>query len=175
MTEFLYDLSPLSSIAHLALAVRCNHDTQTFHVNQANPTSKSLICILSWGIYHAPFHPLSPYPGPKLWTAYRLPFAWSNIRGQLPFKVLEFHRKYGLVVRIAPNELAFTDPEAWNDIYGMQAGRVQNPKDPFASTPQVPGFDSNIIHAHDTKHACLRRIYGQAFTPKAVEEQRPCW
>jgi len=53
----------------------------------------------------------------------------------------------------------------------MQPGRVQNPKDPFAYTPQVPGFDSNIIHAPDTKHARLRRIYGQAFTPKAVEEQ----
>jgi cytochrome P450 len=126
---------------------------------------------LSWGIYHAYFHPLSRYPGPKLWAAYRLPFAWNNIRGQLPFKVLEFHRKYGPVVRIAPGELAFTDPEAWNDIYGMQPGRVQNLKDPFAYTPQVPGFDSNIIHASDTKHARLRRIYGQAFTPKAVEEQ----
>jgi cytochrome P450 len=67
--------------------------------------------------------------------------------------------------------LEFTDPEAWNDIYWMQVGRVQNPKDPFAYTPQVPGFDSNIIHAPDTKHARLRRIYGQAFTPKAVEEQ----
>jgi hypothetical protein len=75
------------------------------------------------------------------------------------------------VVRIAPDELAFTNPEAWNDIYGMQPGRVQNPKDPFAYTPQVPGFDSNIIHASDTKQARLRRIYGQVFTLKAVEEQ----
>jgi cytochrome P450 len=49
--------------------------------------------------------------------------------------------------------------------------RVQNPKDPFAYTPQVPGFDSNIMHAPDTTHARLCRIYGQAFTPKAVEEQ----
>jgi cytochrome P450 len=124
-----------------------------------------------WGIYNAFFHPLSRYPGPKLWAAYRVPFVISNIRGQLPFKVLEFHRKYGPVVRIAPDELAFTDPNAWNDIYGMQNGRVQNQKDPYAYTPQVPGFESGIIHANDTKHARLRRIYGPAFTPKAVEEQ----
>ena len=95
----------------------------------------------------------------------------SNIRGQLPFKVLEFHRKYGPVVRIAPDELAFTDPHAWNDIYGMQSGRVQNQKDPYAYTPQQPGFESGIIHADDAKHARLRKIYGPAFTPKAVEEQ----
>lgn len=124
-----------------------------------------------WGIYHAYFHPLSRYPGPKLWAAYRLPFVISNIRGQLPFKVLEFHRKYGPVVRIAPDELAFTDSHAWNDIYGMQSGRIQNQKDLRAYTPLEPAFESNIVHANDTLHARLRRIYGPAFTPKALEDQ----
>ena len=134
---------------------------------------KTVTGILSWGIYHAYFHPLSRYPGPKLWAAYRLPFVINNIRGQLPFKVLEFHRKYGPVVRIAPNELAFTDPQAWNDIYGMQSGRVQNQRCSDAYTPWQEGFDSGIIHANDTLHARLRRIYGPAFTPKAVEDQAP--
>jgi cytochrome P450 len=95
----------------------------------------------------------------------------SNIHGQLPLKILEFHRKYGPVVRIAPNHLAFTDPKAWNDIYGMQPGRVQNQKDHFSYTPLQPGWDMGIVHANDTMHARLRRIYGPAFTPKAVEEQ----
>lgn len=95
----------------------------------------------------------------------------SNIRGQLPFKVLEFHRKYGPIVRIAPNHLTFTDTKAWNDIYGMQPGRVQNRKDDYNYTPLEPGWQSNIIHANDTMHARLRRIYGPAFTPRAVEEQ----
>lgn len=75
------------------------------------------------------------------------------------------------MVRIAPDELAFTDPRAWNDIYGMQSGRVQNQKDPYAYVPRQPGFDSGIVHANDALHARLRRIYGPAFTPKAVEEQ----
>lgn len=96
----------------------------------------------------------------------------NHIRGQLPFKVLEFHRKYGPVVRIAPDSLVFTDPAAWNDIYGMQNGRVQNQKDPYSYTPPHEGFYSNIIHANDTMHARLRRIYGPAFTPKALEEQQ---
>jgi cytochrome P450 len=126
-----------------------------------------------WGIYNAYFHPLSRYPGSKLWAAYRVPFVVSNIRGQLPFKVLEFHRKYGPVVRIAPDELAFTDPQAWSDIYGMQSGRVQNQKDPYAYVPLQPGFEGGLLLANDAKHARLRRIYGPAFTPKAVEEQAP--
>jgi cytochrome P450 len=82
------------------------------------------------------------------------------------------HRKYGAVVRIAPNELAFTEPEAWNDIYGLQGGRVQNPRDEAAYTPPANddfGEAKGILHASDAGHARLRRIYGQAFTPKAIE------
>ena len=75
------------------------------------------------------------------------------------------------MVRIAPNELSFTNPQAWNDIYGMQNGRVQNRKCVDAYTPLQPGFEKGIIHADDTTHARLRRIYGPAFTPKALEEQ----
>lgn len=123
------------------------------------------------GIYNVYFHPLARYPGPKLWTAYRLPYVVNNIQGQLPFRVREFHRKYGDVVRIAPDELAFAHPDAWNDIYGMQNGRLQNPKDFMVYPPRIPGYESNIVHANDTVHARLRRIYGPAFTPKAVEEQ----
>jgi cytochrome P450 len=55
----------------------------------------------------------------------------------------------------------------------MQSGRVQNQRCSDAYTPWKEGFDSGIIHANDALHARLRRIYGPAFTPKAVEEQGP--
>jgi cytochrome P450 len=85
-------------------------------------------------------------------------------------KVLDFHRKYGPVVRIAPNELAFTQPEAWNDIYGMQPGRIQNQRDPASYTPPADGdFGDGFIDSADVPHARLRRIMGPAFTPKAIE------
>lgn len=32
-------------------------------------------------------------------------------------KIKDLHDIYGLVVRIAPNELSFISPKAWNDIY----------------------------------------------------------
>jgi cytochrome P450 len=96
----------------------------------------------------------------------------SNLRGQLPFKVFEFHRKYGPIVRTAPDELSFTDSRAWNDIYGLQDGRIQNPKDQYAYTPRMPGFERNILLAEDDDvHSRLRRIYGPAFTATAVKEQ----
>ncbi|KAJ4356741.1 uncharacterized protein N0V89_004777 [Didymosphaeria variabile] len=135
-------------------------------------TATCLILSLTYGLYNLYLHPLAPYPGPILYSAYRLPYVITNIRGKLPFRVLDMHRTYGPVVRIAPNELAFTSPEAWNDIYGLQSDRVQNPKDEQAYTPGANNDSretKGIVNANDVQHARLRRIYGQAFTQKAIE------
>lgn len=133
---------------------------------------KCLATTLLYGLYNLYLHPLRAYPGPPLYAAYRLPYVVSNMRGRLPQAVLDMHRKYGPIVRIAPNELAYTSPEAWNDIYGLQHGRVQNPRDIAAYTP-LANDDykdaTGMLHASDAKHARLRRIIGQAFTPKAIE------
>ncbi len=36
-----------------------------------------------------------------------------------------------------PNELAFTDPEAWRDIYGHRQGHPQFHKDRESSPPSI--------------------------------------
>jgi hypothetical protein len=36
----------------------------------------------------------------------------------LPYEVKKLHDRYGPVVRIAPGELSYNDPDAWQDIYG---------------------------------------------------------
>jgi cytochrome P450 len=122
--------------------------------------------------YNIYLHPLRKFPGPRLFAAYRLPFVYYNIKGVLPFKVKEFHARYGPIVRITPNELAFTSPEAWQDIYGMQPGRIQNQKDLFSLPVMDPGMEPEIVISDDVNHARFRRIYGPAFTTKALEEQQ---
>jgi cytochrome P450 len=166
---FAHNLSPLKAVAILFFTVGRHYFYSLLHSGLR--CSSSFLWVILWGVYHAFFHPLSRYPGPRLWAAYRVPYVWNNIRGQLPFKVLEFHRKYGPVVRIAPDALAFTHPDAWNDIYGMQDGRVQNRKDPYTYPPLPPASEIGIIQANDVLHARLRKIYGPAFTSKAVAEQ----
>jgi cytochrome P450 len=86
--------------------------------------------------------------------------------------VKEFHARYGPAVRIAPNEISFTSPDAWQDIYGMQPGRIQNQKDPFSLPPMEPGMEPEIVLSDDVNHARFRRLYGPAFTTKALEEQQ---
>lgn len=63
------------------------------------------------------FHPLRKFPGP-FWAAHtdlwRLYYLCSR---RMPDKLLEMHEKYGPVVRFAPNELSFQNPEILEQVY----------------------------------------------------------
>jgi len=74
-------------------------------------------------------------------------------------------------VRVAPNELAFAEPQAWQDIYGLQPGRVQNRKDPYSyPVNDGEGLDQHIIFSDDAHHARIRRLLGPAFTNAATRD-----
>jgi hypothetical protein len=75
------------------------------------------------------FHPLSKFPGPKLWAASRLPFIYCLITGQLIHREKQFHEKYGDFFRLAPDEVSFANEEAWNDIYAFRPGHKRTLRD----------------------------------------------
>ena len=77
----------------------------------------SLLLYILYNLYHAYTHPLRSIPGPfftrftRLWL---LKAIASRRFGQIN---IELHKKYGPVVRIAPNEYSIDDPDAANIIY----------------------------------------------------------
>ncbi|KAI4598580.1 hypothetical protein KJ359_002993 [Pestalotiopsis sp. 9143b] len=96
----------------------------------------------------------------------------ASFQGDYPFKVHELHLKYGPVVRIAPNELAYTDPQAWKDIYGHRTGQPENIKDPSQNIDDDPAHPS-IVFAGREQHSKLRKLLSNAFSDKAMREQEP--
>lgn len=60
--------------------------------------------VVSKASYNVFFHPLRSFPGPLLARASRLYYSYYRSTGQLEWKTLELHQKYGSVVRIAPDE-----------------------------------------------------------------------
>jgi hypothetical protein len=139
------------------------------------PQPTQAICsILSYAIYNIYFHPLRHFPGPLLWRAIGVPRTASAIRGRLPYDVEILHRRYGTIVRVAPNDLAFADPQAWQDIYGLQPGRVQNRKDHLVYPVHDPNDeDRNIVFGGDVQHARMRRLLAPGFTTSAVRDLAP--
>lgn len=82
----------------------------------------------------------------------------------------ELHEKYGDVVRVAPNELSYTDPEAWNDIYGHRVGKPEVMKDPQFYSSFSSGSGS-IISADRARHGHLRKQASHGFSERALRTQ----
>lgn len=90
-------------------------------------------------------------------------------RGDLTFKLLPLHEKYGPVVRIAPDELSFTHPDAWKDIYGHRVGNNHNVLElPKAGRfYRTRGTLPNIISEEDrAHHGLVRRVLSHGFSDK---------
>lgn len=121
------------------------------------------------GIYLLWFHPLSKYPGPKLWAVSRLPWALHVIKGDLWLVLDEFHLKYGRDVRIAPDEVSSINPVAWRDLY---SSKPVLPKDPYSLTPPLGGSHSLFTAEGDT-HRRIRAALVNGFSDKAQRDQAP--
>ncbi|KAK5936875.1 hypothetical protein PMZ80_010813 [Knufia obscura] len=119
----------------------------------------------------SPFHPLAKYPGPLLWRASRLPASYHHARGDLYQHIAAIHAQYGSSVRIAPDELSFTAPEAWPQIYNS---RPQLKKSIYHFTPgDRRKLPESMIMAPDAEHTRLRRLTGPAFLNAGIAEVEP--
>lgn len=97
-------------------------------------------------VYYRYFHPLSKYPGPflasfsNLWKAYHL------YKLRMPEDLQQLHGVYGDVVRVGPNDLSFSSPQAVGPIY--KAGRSL-PKTGFYDG--FTTFNPNLFGTTDEK------------------------
>lgn len=127
--------------------------------------------LVAWTVYSLYLHPLSRYPGPRLAAITPLVHLLWDIQGKQHSIIKELHDKYGEVVRIAPNSLAYRAAPAWRDIYGhRKKGHKIFRKDPALYAPTPNGVNA-IITANDQEHARMRRLLTHAFSNKALREQ----
>ncbi|KAJ0136936.1 Uncharacterized protein HZ326_20054 [Fusarium oxysporum f. sp. albedinis] len=125
--------------------------------------------------YNLFFHPLRRFPGPLLWRASIIPSMNALARGKLAYAVADLHEQYGHVVRIAPNEISFTEPDAWKDICGHRVGASKGHEEmgkyqPFYRCLAKP---TNIINALKHEHAPLRRQLAHGFSDRIMRAQEP--
>ncbi|PGH20117.1 hypothetical protein AJ80_03685 [Polytolypa hystricis UAMH7299] len=125
-------------------------------------------------VYRLWLSPLAKFPGPALNAISSLPIVVWALKGRLPMETRKLHEKYGPIVRVSPNELAFTSATAWQDIYGHRPGRedLLKSRRHAASRDILPGVDS-IGTGDNATHTHHRRAIAPAFTRKALWEQEP--
>lgn len=126
--------------------------------------------IILYAIYNLTLHPLHVVPGPKLWAATQIPYTLAWLSGHLPKLVHALHEQHGDVVRVAPNRLSFTHPDAYHAVRGhRKSGQGEHGKEPsfyFIST-------KNILGASRDDHTRYRRALAHGFSAKTMQDQQP--
>ena len=122
-----------------------------------------LVYLFCLGIYRCYLHPLAKYPGPlaaKV-SGYYMVF-WAFL-GQNTFARHEAHQKYGSIVRLGPNELAFSDMVSIKDIYGQSSNSC--PKAPlFYRGFTMTGKESVFSAISRIDHGRMRRLLSYGFS-----------
>lgn len=132
----------------------------------------ALVYILGTAFYNVFFHPLRKYPGPLFARATRLRFTIATLRGIAAFDTERLHRKYGNVVRIAPNELSYISTPAWKDICGHRAGKLEMAKDHvFYDT--ISSGPLALPALRRQRHGEIRKLVSHSFSAAALKEQEP--
>lgn len=95
--------------------------------------------------------------------------------GQLHERLREMHAKYGLIVRIAPNELSYADKRAWRDIYEKRPGNQLFLRNETWFRKDEWGGDKNEPHSifshAETHHSRFRRAFQPAFSDGSLQKQ----
>ena len=121
-------------------------------------------------MYNLFLHPLAAIPGPVWWRASRLRFVYSLVSGALVSDVRRLHRRYGDVVRTAPDEVSFALEPAWRDVFSSQGGRTPLPKNATFFKTGPGQCDNMFMTADRHANARMRQLVMPGFTDRAVAE-----
>jgi hypothetical protein len=133
-----------------------------------------VLTLIARILYRYYFHPLALFPGPRLarvTNLHRLYFAW---RRQPHKKHLALHARYGPVVRIGPNALSVSDPQALSTIYAHNSGFH---KSKFYEVQQTISRGRPLLTlftSTDTAfHTRLRRAVSNAYSMSTLVQFEP--
>ncbi|OQE41266.1 hypothetical protein PENCOP_c005G02167 [Penicillium coprophilum] len=130
------------------------------------------ILLMAWAcallLSYTQFDPLASYPGPKVAQFTRVWYAIHLFRGTLLDKPLKAYKKDGYVVRIAPDELSYICPEAWDDIYGSKV-IPEMTRDP-RFMQDVGGQGQSLLHVTHGRHRAMRKKLAHGFSAKSLRD-----
>ncbi|KAG8528961.1 uncharacterized protein KY384_006650 [Bacidia gigantensis] len=123
-------------------------------------------------LYLLYFHPLSKFPGPKVAAVSNVWYAYHWFSGRYPWAIECVLRKYGDIVRIAPNELVFFTPKAVLDIYSPHHKNLEVfIKTDFQNRGKHLG---GIVWEEDpTRHREVSKKISPAFSARSIKALEP--
>ncbi|EKG12700.1 Cytochrome P450 [Macrophomina phaseolina MS6] len=133
----------------------------------------AIVYMLSWVVYNLYFHPLASFPGPWLARSSLLWRVWHTTSGRIHLAIDRQHKRYGDVVRVAPNELSFCSVESWKGIYGHTSAQTKPMVKSEFYDMYGSGYRSLCIGSErdPARHRRMKQTLTAAFSTKALLEQ----
>jgi cytochrome P450 len=134
----------------------------------SNSIMQAIAYFLCNCVYNILLHPLRHYPGLKLWAMTRIPYTRMFLSGKGHILVLELHKQYGPVVRIAPEFLSLSHEDAMKETRGHRKdGKAPLMKEPIHHAD----LRKPIFGATRDDHMRYRRAVANGFSTKAMQDQ----
>ncbi|KAJ9606301.1 hypothetical protein H2200_009262 [Cladophialophora chaetospira] len=111
--------------------------------------------------------PLRSIPGPLLGRLTGLWITLIEFSGNRSTTVHELHKKYGPVVRLAPNQLSFATTQALKDIYGANSNYTKAP------IYETLGFKSTFTTRDRDEYRGMKKRIIPSFSPASIREMEP--
>lgn len=129
-----------------------------------------MICVITLALhlaYRSRFHPLAHIPGPFFPKITALWLYYHSYIGDESSVIYDLHKRYGPIVRIAPNEVDISDGDAIASIYINKGG--------FSKAPCYANFD---FDGHETIFSTRNMVYRNLrakavmslFSPKNIRD-----
>ncbi len=129
-----------------------------------------LTTLLLRAVYKRYASPLRKYPGPLLASTSRLWKVKSTASGRTHLDHIDLHRKYGPVVRIAPDEVSVASPEAARTL--LSAGK-RFFKTPFYGVFPPPENPDIFTETREDVHATKKRVANVPYGMAAMQQLSP--
>lgn len=125
------------------------------------------VALISFILYRIFYHPLSHIPGPLIAKTTSLWLYRITYQGIESSVIDRLHKRYGQVVRVAPNEVSIADGAAISHIYVKNGGLL---KSTCYSNYDIDGYPT-IFSTVDPNHRAVRsKAVVSMFAPAAIRE-----
>lgn len=121
-------------------------------------------------VYNVFLHPLSRVPGPFIARFSRFWVFYKIAKRDFHEVNLELHRRYGPVVRVAPNEVSVWSAEAVKVVHGQATEFAKADSYKVHKVLEDPNALQILVEVDDKKRRFQRRLFGPAYTTAAVTQ-----
>ncbi|KAJ3984413.1 cytochrome P450 [Lentinula detonsa] len=132
-----------------------------------------LSLLVSRGIYHLYFSPLSSIPGPWYAAVSDLWIIVHTLRCRKVRAIDDLFKVYGPVVRIAPTTVAFLDPDYEQQTTRMVYTALKLDKGPIYNAVQMNGHLHSVAIIEHNVHAKYKRIFSSHYSPGNIALLHP--